>query len=36
EIYEAIREDARTMLDLYRTETGYEVPGLSFVCSGRH
>jgi SAM-dependent methyltransferase len=36
EIYDAIREDARTRLDRYRSETGYEVPGLSLVGSGRH
>jgi hypothetical protein len=36
EVYAAIRDDAHTMLDQYRTEAGYELPGLSFIGSGRH
>lgn len=36
EVYDAIREDAREILDRYRTEAGYELPGLSFVGSGVH
>jgi SAM-dependent methyltransferase len=36
DVYEALREDARTMLDQYRTDTEYDIPGLSFVGSGRH
>jgi hypothetical protein len=36
DVYAAIRDDAHTMLDQYRAETGYELPGLSFVGSGRH
>jgi SAM-dependent methyltransferase len=36
EVTEAIRSDAETALDEFRTETGYELPGLSFVGAGRH
>jgi ubiquinone/menaquinone biosynthesis C-methylase UbiE len=36
DVVTAIREDAHTRLDRYRTEAGYELPGLSLVGSGRH
>jgi hypothetical protein len=35
-VREAIRGDAETALDEFRTEIGYELPGLSFVGAGRH
>ena len=36
DVSEAIRSDAETALGEFRTETGYELPGLSFVGAGRH
>ena len=36
DVLAGIREEAGTRLDQYRTETGYELPGLSFVGSGLH
>ena len=36
DVGEAIRSNAETALDEFRTETGYELPGLSFVGAGRH
>jgi ubiquinone/menaquinone biosynthesis C-methylase UbiE len=36
DVSEAIRTDMHTALDEFRTETGYELPGLSFVGAGRH
>jgi len=36
DVRDAIRSDAEAGLDHFRTEAGYELPGLSFVGSGRH
>jgi hypothetical protein len=36
DVTEAIRSDAETALDEFRTDTVYELPGLSFVGAGRH
>ena len=36
DVFTEIREETKIRLDPYRTEGGYEIPGLSFVGSGRH
>lgn len=36
EVGAGIRAEAQGALDQYRTETGFDIPGLSFVAAGRH